>query len=215
MIVLVSFCFLQVKALAVSSTPFYFVGTEDSTDKKTDNIDKKILQDSLENLLRKVKIEFTNKKVEHSSDSVYFNICKITNTDNKAISGDLKFRVPSGWQLIADPSMTVNLKPNQTISLPIRLSIPPQAVGGVAYVVDGSIVTNEGIFSGSAFVKVPMKSKWDFDVDNTTIYFNEFYEVVPFRMYISNNGNATELFKFNFSVGIFSSVSTGVSRAIV
>jgi hypothetical protein len=81
------------------------------------------------------------------------------------------------------------------------VSIPLNATGGVAYVLDASFTTLEGIYSGAAYVKIPMKSKWDAEVFEKQVYFNELFDQVPFKLKISNEGNATELLKVNLDVG--------------
>lgn len=177
-------------------------GGEDSVRKENDNIDALILQDSLEALNKKIQVFFKVKKSEHSADSVYFNVVTFTNTDSKTIKGDIKVHVPNGWNLIADPSMSgVELAAGETISLPVRVSIPLNATGGVAYVVDASMTTEQGIFSGVSYIKVPMKSNWDAEVFEKEVYFNELFDQVPFRLRIVNDGNATELLKVSLKVG--------------
>ncbi len=177
-------------------------GGEDSTKKDQDGIDELILQDSLNALNKKIQVAFKLKKVEQSADSVYFNVVTFTNTDSKPVSGALQVRVPNDWKLIANPSMeNVELAPNETISLPVRISIPFDATGGVAYVIDASFTTKEGIYSGAAYIKIPMKSKWDAEVFEKQVYFNELFDRVPFKLKIVNEGNATELLKVNLDVG--------------
>ncbi|WP_258540719.1 COG1470 family protein [Parvicella tangerina] len=177
-------------------------GGEDSTKKEKDGIDELILQDSLNALNKKIQVAFKLKKVEQSADSVYFNVVTFTNTDSKTISGALQVRVPNDWKLIADPSMdNIELAPNETISLPVRVSIPLNSTGGVAYVIDASFTTQNGIYSGAAYVKIPMKSKWDAEVFEKQVYFNELFDRVPFKLKIVNEGNATELLKVNLDVG--------------
>ncbi len=175
--------------------------TGDDTTKKDRNLDKLVLEDSLAMLSKKIQIEFISKKVEHSSDSTYFNVCKITNTETRPISGRLEFRAPTNWNLIANPSMDVTLEPGETMALPIRVSIPPNAIGGIAYVIDASVTTNEGVYSGNAYVKIPLKSKWNIEVDQHTIYFNEYFDETVFRLNIKNQGNSPELLLLDFKVG--------------
>lgn len=184
-----------------SEASFGLEGGEDST-KKKDNIDLLILQDSLNALNKKIQVSFKIKKLEQSADSVYFNVVTFKNTDSKPVTGDIQIRVPNDWSLIANPSMeNVELAPNEEISLPVRISIPLNATGGVAYVIDASFTCNEGIFSSASYVKIPMKSKWDAEVFEKEVYFNELFDQVPFRLKIENQGNATELLKVELKVG--------------
>lgn len=157
--------------------------------------------DSIKKKIRAIEIKFIKQKVEHSADSIYFNVCKFRNTTNKPIKGQIIINIPSGWHLIADPSMEITISANDSISLPVRLSIPRNAVGGMAYVIDASFETNDGYYSGASYLKIPLKVKWDMYLGSSTIYFNEYFETVQFSVHINNKGNAPELINLQFEVG--------------
>lgn len=176
-------------------------GDPDST-KKKGGVDELILKDSLEALTKKIQISFKIKKSEQSADSIYFNVFTVVNTDTRPYTGNLVVRVPTDWNLIANPSFdNLTLNPGDSLTLPVRISIPVNATGGVAYVVDASFTCNEGIFSGVAYVKVPMKSKWEAEIFEKEVYFNELFNDVPFQLKLSNKGNSTELLKVKLKVG--------------
>lgn len=172
-----------------------------SADSSENIIDDYIAEDTIQQEIRDIEITFIKHKVEQSADSIYFNICKITNTTQKDISGNFRVHIPNGWHLIANPSMKLTLKPKETINLPIRLSIPREAVGGMAYVIDASMETKDGYYSGTTFIKIPLKVKWDLYLNTSTIYFNEYFESVTFDVYVKNEGNAPELLNLQFDVG--------------
>ncbi len=172
----------------------------DSTAGNVDDIvDEFLSTDSLE--FQEIQIEFIKKKVIHSPDSAYFNVCKITNTTAETVSGQFRLRVPSDWNIIADPSAEIALAPSETKIFAVRATICADAVGGVAYPVDASLETNDGIFSGAAYVKIPLSSDWDMHVDKHTVYFNEYFDEQEINIYISNKGNAEELVKLHFDIG--------------
>lgn len=162
-------------------------------------VDELIEADSMK--LKKVNIEFIKKKVEQSSDSGYFNLCKITNTTSNTIQGNFRLSVPTGWNLIADPSSGIEIGPGETKVFAIRLTIPANAVGGVAYVIDATVDTREGNYSGVTYIKIPLKSKWDMSVNQHTIYFNEYFDEMDFKVRLENKGNASELIKLKFNIG--------------
>ncbi|MCT4580952.1 MAG: hypothetical protein N4A35_06000 [Flavobacteriales bacterium] len=164
-------------------------------------VDAFIAEDTVKKIIRDIEIEFIKQKVEQSADSIYFNVCKFTNTTNSPISGKIRINVPNGWHLIANPSMEITLEANDSISLPVRLSIPRNAVGGMAYVIDASFEAKNGYYSGAAYVKIPLKTKWDMYLEHSTIYFNEYFETVQFDLHVKNKGNAPELINLQFEVG--------------
>ncbi len=171
-------------------------------EKNTNSIvDQFIKEDSVSEIIRDIEIEFIKPKIEQSSDSIYFNVCKITNTTNRDLSGKIRINTPKGWHLIANPSMEIILHANESISLPVRVSIPREAVGGMAYVIDASFESLEGYYSGAAYIKIPLKVKWDMYLANSTLYFNEYFETVLFDIHINNKGNAPELINLQFKVG--------------
>lgn len=162
-------------------------------------VDEMIGKDSSE--FKKIAISFIKVKTENSADSTYFNICQIKNNTSEVMSGQLEFRIPEGWNFLGLPYMQITLKPGETQKIPIRLTIPHKAIGGIAYVVDATFTNAEGMYSGEAYIKVPLKSIWDMSVNNSTLYFNEYYENLLFRVNISNKGNAKELIKLDFKIG--------------
>lgn len=164
-------------------------------------VDQFIKEDSIFKIIRDVEIEFIKQKVEQSSDSIYFNVCKITNTTNRDLSGKIRINIPKGWHLIANPSMEIILSAKKSISLPVRISIPREAIGGMAYVVDASFESIEGYYSGAAYIRIPLKIKWDMYLANSTVYFNEYFETVQFDVHLKNKGNAPELINLQFDIG--------------
>ena len=182
----------------IIDTPIIDSESNDSTQSIVESF---IEDDSIKNIIRDIEIEFIKQKVEQAADSIYFNVCKFKNTTNKAIQGQIRINIPKGWHLIADPSMEITLEANDSISLPVRLSIPREAVGGMAYVIDASFEAKDGYYSGAAYLKIPLKTKWDMYLNNSTIYFNEYFESVQFSIHIKNKGNASELINLQFDIG--------------
>jgi len=173
--------------------------TASSSDVLDQILDEAVSLDSLE--AQKVRIEFVKKKTVHAPDSAYFNVCKITNTTTETISGDLLFTVPVGWSLIADPSVPITLAPGEMKVYPVRTTLAADAVGGMAYPIDAAITTEEGIYSGAAYVRIPVNNKWEMFVNTHTVYFNEYFDEQEFNIHINNKGNAEELIRLDFKVG--------------
>ena len=176
------------------------VSVVDTMSNEADNVmDDVISIDSAK--FKKIHIEFIKKKVVQSADSLYFNICKITNTTSEVYKGNFEVRAPAGWNLIGDPSSGIVLAAGETKIFPIRMSMPVNAVGGIAYVLDVSFTAKDGMFSGVSYIKIPLKSDWDMRVEKNSYYFNEYFDDIQFNIYISNKGNAEELVKLKFEVG--------------
>ena len=171
-----------------------------STDEKTDTLQAD--EEEVDTLPKqKIEIEFVKEKVEHSPDSIYFNICKVTNTTTERIKGNFEVRVPNGWNLIANPSAGIELDAGETKIFVIRVALSNQAIGGIAYSIDASVTTKNAIYSNATYIKIPMVSDWEMHVNRNTIYFNEYFNEKELKVYLKNDGNAEELIKLNFTIG--------------
>lgn len=196
----VSTCFGQNQDTIVSNDASIIESVE-STDSTSSIVESFLAADTTKKEIRPIEIHFIKKQIEQAADSIYFNVCKFKNTTGSPIEGKIRINIPKGWHLIADPSMEVTLSANDSISLPVRISIPKNAIGGMAYVIDASFETNKGYYSGASYLKIPLKTKWDMYLGNSTLYFNEYFESVQFSIHIKNKGNAPELINLQFDVG--------------
>lgn len=156
-----------------------------------------------------VSLEFVKEKVEHSPDSTYFNILKITNNNGNPIQGTVRISVPQGWKLISDEETAVNVSPGNTQYIPIRVSLARTALGGVSYLINATLHSNRSLFpdknqtsvSKACYIIVPQKRQWDFYAIQRTIYFDRYSPYSPLKLKLVNKGNGTEVVKLEFEIG--------------
>lgn len=148
-----------------------------------------------------VSIEFIKESVEHSPDSIYFNICKVTNNTEGIIEGNFELNIPNTWNIISNPSSGIVLQPGEIKYFTVRLSISNKSVGGIAYGINALLTTKNSFYSGATFVKIPLIQNWKMHIDDRIVYFDEFFDEQTFNVHISNRGNADELIKLNFEIG--------------
>jgi len=155
-----------------------------------------------DSIAKDVEMKFVKNKIIHNVGDSYFNVCKIKNKTNKILDLDFKLNMPAGWEILNSSILfSRSLIPGGEINLPLRLSIPQNAVGGIAYVINMIASTKEKEFYGASYVKIPEISDWDMRTTKNLIYFNERYNTEDFDLSLSNKGNSQEIIKLNFKIG--------------
>ncbi|MBU78873.1 MAG: hypothetical protein CMD29_01950 [Flavobacteriales bacterium] len=155
-----------------------------------------------DSIAKDVEIKFIKNKIIHSVGDSYFNVCKIKNKTNKILDLGFKLNMPAGWELLNSSVLfSRSLIPGGEINLPLRLTIPQNAVGGTAYVINMVASTKEKEFYRASYIKIPGISDWDMRTTKNLIYFNERYNTEDLEVYLSNKGNSQEIIKLNFKIG--------------
>ncbi len=116
-----------------------------------------------------ISMSYVKEKVEHSPDSIFFNILKVTNNNGYAIQGNVKISVPVGWKIISKEETVVNINPGLSEYIPIRVSLARTATGGTSFVISATLISNRSLFtdknqnsvSKQCYVTIPKKTKWD------------------------------------------------------
>lgn len=156
-----------------------------------------------------VSMSYIKEKVEHSPDSTFFNILKVTNNNGYAIQGSVKISVPVGWKVISKEETSVNISPGQTEYIPIRVSLARTATGGTSFVISSTLISNRSLFSDknqnsvskACYITIPKRTKWDVYPVQRTIYFDRYTEYASFKLKLSNRGNGSEVVKLEFNIG--------------
>ena len=153
-------------------------------------------------IAKDLEIKFVKNKILHIVGESYFNVCKVKNKSDKILDLDFKINLPAGWKLLnSNVLFSRSVIPGGEINLPLRLTIPENVMGGIAYVVNLVASTKEKEFFGATYIKLPEISDWNFEITKNKIYFNELYNTEKFTVYLSNKGNTTENIKLNFKLG--------------
>ncbi len=149
-----------------------------------------------------VVLSYVKGRVEQSADSLYINILKVKNHfDDRTVSGNLKFSLPDKWNLIMDPVRSVDLAPGDSMLIPLRVAIHPKAIGGNTYVLNSRLETNDEEYSGNAYISIPKKVDWEFSVDQTTVFFNQYEPTSEYKVRLKNRGNSQVVVKLEHGVG--------------
>jgi hypothetical protein len=209
--------FLVLIALSNNVFSFNFGNTSPLVDSDPKSLNKNILEESYEDTLLTSLIvtnfNFTNNPddslyfgfvkpvISQSPDSAYFNVLKIKNYGVNRFRGLLRLYIPDNWNSFSLLPEEITLDPGDSLALPVRVTLPNQLRGGVAYVVMASITTRKEEFTTNGYVKAPRKTDWNMSLSNNLAYFNEYEEDVKVSVKLTNNGNVQEVIKLSSDIG--------------
>ena len=163
------------------------------------NFESLFPQDSID---KDVEIKFVKFKTVHSVGESYFNVCKIKNKTNKILDLDFKVNIPAGWKLLnSNILFSRSVIPGGEINIPLRLIIPQNVLGGIAYVINMVASTKDKEFYGASYVQIPEISDWNIKTTINRIYFNELYNSEDFEIRLSNKGNSQQIINLKFRTG--------------
>lgn len=156
-----------------------------------------------------ILMEFVKEKSLHATDSVFFNVLKITNNNSKPIQGIVRISVPEGWKIISGKETDVNILPGNTEYVPMRISLSHTAKGGVTYLINATFSSDRSLFedknqtavSRSCYVTIPKKRNWDMEPITRTVYFNRYSEYSNMQIRLINKGNGSEMVKVELEMG--------------
>ena len=111
---------------------------------------------------------------------LYFNVARIVNKSTKPVIGEVNFSGPENWKIFSFPSVKITINPGDTAWVPVRVSPNSDAIGGITYIINSTFKTDESVLSENAYVTLPSKTKWDFSVSNSSIFFTEYSPNVSF-----------------------------------
>ncbi|MCB0431400.1 MAG: hypothetical protein H6585_10445 [Flavobacteriales bacterium] len=144
---------------------------------------------------------FTKNHIEQSADSTIFDVLKITNREITTITGKLEIFAPLGWNVAYTAKDSYTIEPGATVYVPMRISIPGDAKGGMAHVINAAFKTKNAAYTADCYIKVIRKSRWSITTSSNVVYFNTYYNDVNFDVIISNKGNTPEVIYLEFEVG--------------
>ena len=148
-----------------------------------------------------IDISFLRQKVEQKENEVHFNVLRIRNNSPRAVSGSIHFTGPENWRVIAFSMDDVTIQSYDSIFVPVRVSIPRNAIGGLNYVLNGTFRSGASVYADNAYITIPKISNWRVSLDQPNIYFNVYRESVEFNLHFTNKGNVHEMVRLDFDPG--------------
>lgn len=148
-----------------------------------------------------IQIRFLAEETRLHEPVSCFNILEITNRSDGPITGILRVSSPERWQVIGPVGDTLELEAGDSLRLPVRISMPGDILGGIAYVITGEFFNEDLYASSSTYISVRRKSKWDMRLTATQVYLTDFRPQGDLGIRLSNSGNSSELIKLSFKPG--------------
>ena len=130
---------------------------------------------------------------------LFFNVLKVKNTDASSSSFTVDFTAPSGWQIIGEASREITLAAYDSILIPIRVAVPKEAKGEVAYSIIGTIKDRAGnvVKNEYCYVKIPKNRDLTVRYIDRYVFMSSTDSKSEFRVSLNNRGNQTEQLYFN------------------
>ncbi|SDC26416.1 OmpA family protein [Williamwhitmania taraxaci] len=134
---------------------------------------------------------------------LFFNVLKVKNTDASASTFVVDFTAPSGWQIIGEISREITLAAYDSILIPIRIAVPKEAKGEVAYSIIATIKDRSGnvVKNEYCYVKIPKSKDLSVRFLDRYIFISSNETKSEFRLQCKNNGNQAEQLYFNMESG--------------
>ena len=134
---------------------------------------------------------------------LFFNVLKVKNTDASASTFTVDFTAPSGWQIIGESSREITLAAFDSILIPIRVAVPKEAKGEVAYSIIGTIKDRAGniVKNEYCYVKIPKNRDLGVRFIDRYIFMSSTDSKSEFRIALRNRGNQTEQLYFTMEAG--------------
>lgn len=151
---------------------------------------------------------------------MFFNVFKIQNTGSGPITFSPEFSIPSRTNLMLQEADKgeIQLNPGESKFMPVRVSFPSDAEGGVQFEVTGSLVGANGEAGQSATAKVEFErnSKWQISTPLSKVYASSVStDFTAVNFMLSNKGNAAENLNLFFEAGELLKMEGGINGTMV
>lgn len=145
---------------------------------------------------------FKQDTLIYESGKFAFNILTISNWNKASKDLTIQYHFPEGFNTLSKPISKVQLIPNETKNIPIRLQNNQEILSALTkYNVVVSLIDNKtGVkIAQTNYIIIPEKKRdWKARLINTEQFFTVGVKQVPFSINLKNNGTVTEHIKLNF-----------------
>ena len=163
-----------------------------------------------------LRVTFLKDTVIQSGNSFSFNTITIVNTGSTVQEFTVDSELPEGWQQVFDSRKVFQLKPNEPLTLPIRIAATPSS-GSTIYPILINLRTagmNEKL-TRSFYAKVNQNSSWKADLRTPDLKLLRDNKETFFQVELSNQGNQAEELNLNFNTNLDLTVPNRNNRIIL
>ncbi len=165
-------------------------------------------EDSILESKKDFSVIFIKRNVTQSTDSLYFNVIKLTNRTPNNLSGKFNITLPSRFTLISLVDSIIEVPAGQSKYIPIRVSVSTEVEGGKNYILIADFEYNDTLVSKSSYIKIPSSRNWTMRLPSANYFVNNYNPISNIKINLSNKGNTTELIKLKFQIGKMISVES-------
>lgn len=143
-----------------------------------------------------ITASFLYEEVNFANVAVVTNVLKLKNNNGKTYTLSVSINVPPGWKTLNNENRIYELKPNDSLYIPVRiLSSNKKSKGGTKYSIAAYINTNEG--KQMAFARFlagrPKISNWQMHIlPRPRIYFLNGESNAGFQLNLVNEGDEAQ-----------------------
>ncbi|MCP4178456.1 MAG: hypothetical protein GY756_11885, partial [bacterium] len=137
---------------------------------------------------------FLKEEIEIVPGKTFFNLFIIQNKTSKNISFNLNFALPRNWVLIGDLNQKYTIGGNEKITIPVRVAVSKESMGGIGYVISAAISdeSNSVFETKYCYLKIPAKPLLEINTLRENRYFSHKTKRTSFFLKIANKGNIDE-----------------------
>ncbi len=156
----------------------------------------------LEDTYDQIEVHFLRKKIETEANSSFFNVLKIKNPSERAVTFQTNFSYPADWSFMGEKNQRINLGPNDSVFIPFRAATSVDAKGDIGYAIVASLSDLKGnTFKNEySFVNVPKIQDITFSPLKRVEYIDLNKNSALLQLFISNGGNTEEEFYLDFGL---------------
>jgi hypothetical protein len=140
-----------------------------------------------------IQMTFLKERTKIKSNQLASNVLRIKNMTRKKMSLKLQISPPAGWKLFAQTIQDIELKPGDSLFVPVRVHPAVNLTGNTNYVVNAFISTESFTVTNAMwYVVVEKRSEWHAYTNSNKVYFRNETDTASFQLIISNTGNSDE-----------------------
>ena len=121
----------------------------------------------------KISTKFNKQSFELQKGSIVSNVLKVINHDEKVVSFTVDALFPAGWTRIDDVNKLYQVRPRDTVIVPIIISPTKLINGDTETVINAFVIDRNGLQIGNNFFTLTRKKKvaWGIGLQNNTTYY--------------------------------------------
>lgn len=142
-----------------------------------------------------LETSFVRQSIESRAKQTFFNVLKIKNLSNRVENLYVNLSVPEGWSVVGSDRIELNINPQDSIFVPIRVAVGSNARGDIGYSIIASITDIRGntVKNEYSYVKIPRIAGFRISSFDRLSYLDPQTNTASFTLSMQNRGNKQEL----------------------